>query len=240
MSKLKCIAVDDEPLALKLVSSFVGQTPFLELAAACSSGIEALEIIHRETVDLLFLDIQMADLNGLELARVLSGSGGRQPRVVFTTAYNHFAVEGYRVNAVDYLLKPFNYEEFLRAAEKARRSVQAGESPWPAPGPALFIKAEYQWLRVDYAEILYAEGLKDYIRLHLAEPRKPMLSLTTLKALEDRLPPGRFLRVHRSFIVALDKITAITKTSLRIGDTEIPVGEQYRDAFREITRHWLL
>jgi len=234
--------VDDEPLALKLVSNFVSQTPFLELVTACSSAVEALQIIHREQVDLLFLDIQMADLNGMELARVISQTSGRQPRIIFTTAYNHFAIDGYRVDAIDYLLKPFNYEEFLRAAEKARRVISSQESMTPAaaPEPALFIKVEYQWVRVDYHEILYVEGLKDYVKLHLEEPKKSLMSLTTLKTLEDRLPTSHFLRVHRSFIVALEKITAITKTSLRVGEAEIPVGDQYREAFREITRRWLL
>jgi two-component system response regulator LytT len=242
MTKLRCIAVDDEPLALKLVSNFVSQTPFLELVTACASAVEALQIIHSEQVDLLFLDIQMADLNGMELARVISQTAGRQPRIIFTTAYNHFAIDGYKVDAIDYLLKPFNYEEFLRAAEKARRTIASTESSMPAaaPEPALFIKVEYQWVRVDYHEILYVEGLKDYVKLHLEEPKKSLMSLTTLKTLEDRLPTAHFLRVHRSFIVALDKITAITKTSLRIGEAEIPVGDQYREAFREITRRWLL
>lgn len=242
MTKLRCITVDDEPLALKLVSSFVSQTPFLELVTACPNAVEALHVVHREHIDLIFLDIQMADLNGMELARVLSQNGGRQPKIVFTTAYNHFAIEGYKVDAVDYLLKPFNYEEFLRAAEKARRLLQAQPGAISGNGPeaALFVKVEYQWLRVDYQDIMFVEGLKDYVKLNLCDPKKPLMSLTTLKILEDRLPASQFMRIHRSFIVALDKITAITKTSIRIGEAEIPVGEQYREGFREFTRKWLL
>ncbi len=242
MTKLRCITVDDEPLALKLVSSFVSQTPFLELITACPNAVEALRAVHEQHVDLIFLDIQMADLNGMELARVLGRNGGHQPKIVFTTAYNHFAIEGYKVDAVDYLLKPFNYEEFLRAAEKARRLIhsQPQASPGYAPDAALFIKVEYQWVRVDYEDILFIEGLKDYVKLHLGDSRKALMSLTTLKVLEDRLPVGQFMRIHRSFIVALDKITAITKTSIRVGESEIPVGEQYREGFREFTRRWLL
>jgi two-component system, LytTR family, response regulator LytT len=255
---LTCIAVDDEPLALGLVCAFIEQTPFLQLVGRYSNAIEALRGLHEQSVDLLFLDIQMPDLTGLELARVLDpGSSGRQvPRVIFTTAYNQYALEGYRVDALDYLLKPFNYEEFLRAALKAqsyyqliRRPIQpVSDSPVSTVASALpepekeylFLKVEYQLVRVAYDDILYIEGLKDYIKVHLkSTPTKPLLSLTSLKALEEKLPSQRFMRVHRSFIVALNQITAVTRNSIQIGSTQIPVSDQYKEPFNQFLSKWV-
>ena len=254
---LSCIAVDDEPLALGLVCAFIEQTPFLHLAGRYSNAIEALRGLHEQPVDVLFLDIQMPDLSGLELARVLdSGNSNRTvPRVIFTTAYNQYALEGYRVDALDYLLKPFNYEEFLRAALKAqayygliRRPVELlPDTPGLPVAPALsepekeylFLKVEYQLVRIAYSDILYIEGLKDYIKVHLkSTPTKPVLSLTSLKVLEEKLPPQRFMRIHRSFIVSLDQITAITKNSIQIGTVQIPVSDQYKDPFNLFLAKW--
>ncbi len=255
---LSCIAVDDEPLALGLVCAFIEQTPFLKLAGRYSNAIEALRGLHEQPIDLLFLDIQMPDLTGLELARVLDpGASGRPvPRVIFTTAYNQYALEGYRVDALDYLLKPFNYEEFLRAALKAqsyygliRRPVVAlpetiaPTAPAPLAEPEkeyLFLKVEYQLVRVAFDDILYIEGLKDYIKVHLrSSPNKPLLSLTSLKALEEKLPPQRFMRVHRSFIVALNQITAVTRNSIQIGNIQIPVSDQYKEPFNQFLAKWV-
>lgn len=253
---LTCIAVDDEPLALGLVCAFIEKTPFLRLAGRYSSAVEALHGLQAQPVDLLFLDIQMPDLTGIELARVLERHpGGRPTRIVFTTAFNHFALEGFKVDALDYLLKPFNYEEFLRAATKARTyfdlvqrandpapvALPALPDPTPAPDPDdyLFLKVEYQLVRVAYGDILYIEGLKDYVKVHLAAPAtKPLLSLTSLKTLEDKLPPRRFMRVHRSFIVSLDRITAVTRNTIQIGTTTIPVSDQYKDAFNGFISRW--
>ncbi|MBE7169033.1 MAG: response regulator transcription factor [Williamsia sp.] len=237
---LRCIVIDDEPLARKLVETFVEQTPFLQLTGSCSSAVEAMKLLQGVQADLLFLDINMPNLSGMELARLMQQQASPLPRIIFTTAYNHFAIEGYKVNAVDYLLKPFNYEEFLRAAAKARQLVQADGKPGAPEEDALFIKVEYQWVKVAYKDILYIESLKDYVKLHLKAPGKAVLSLTSLKLLEERLPSARFMRVHRSYIVALDKITSISKTALHIGDMEIPVGEQYRDAFKAIVDKWIL
>lgn len=239
MNTLKCIAVDDEPLALKLVETFINQTPFLQLTGSCSSAIEALKMIDEKQPDLLFLDINMPNLSGMEFARLLQNQTQPLPKIIFTTAYNHFAIEGYKVNAIDYLLKPFNYEEFLRAANKALHLSQSEVKAALPEEESIFIKVEYQWVRVDYKDILYIEGLKDYVKLHLDSSRD-ILSLTSLKTLEERLPDSRFMRIHRSYIVALDKITSISKTSLHIGSTEIPVGEQYREAFKAIVDRWIL
>jgi two-component system response regulator LytT len=244
---LNCIAVDDEPLALSLVCKFIEQTPFFNLVGRYASAVEALKAIHSQKIDLVYLDIQMPDLNGLELARVI-GRGPETPRIIFTTAFGQFGLEGYKVDALDYLLKPFNYEEFLRTATKAHsyyelinRSAPATvviESEY-ADDQYLFLKVEYQLVRITLDNILYIEGLKDYVKVHLKNVDTGVLSLTSLKVLEEKLSPRKFMRVHRSFIVALDKITAMTKNSIHIGKKNIAVGDQYRNAFNQFVGKWM-
>lgn len=244
---INCIAIDDEPLALGLVCAFIEQTPFLKLIGRYSSAVEALVGLQDQKVDLIFLDIQMPNLNGMELARVLDSRGATKPRIIFTTAYNQFAIEGYRVDALDYLLKPFNYEEFLHASNKALTYFElVNRSNNPATAAAehaeeeeyLFLKIEYQLVRVALNEILYIEGLKDYVKIYLQDKEKPLLSLTSLKALEEKLPSKRFMRVHRSFIVSLNKINSITRNALQIGKVNITVGDQYKEAFGVFLRKW--
>ena len=245
---LNCIAVDDEPLALGLVSVFIEKTPFLNLVGKYSSAVEALQGLHNQLVDVIFLDIQMPDLTGIELARVLGQAqqNGVGPRIIFTTAFNNFAIEGYKVDALDYLLKPFNYEEFLRAANKAKAYFELINRPATNPTTVvaepeeefLFLKVEYQLVRVAYNDILYIEGLKDYVKVHLQGNPKPILSLTSLKALEEKLPARRFMRVHRSFIVSLDKISSLTRNSIQIGNVTIPVSDQYKDTFNVFLSKW--
>ncbi|WP_234737180.1 LytR/AlgR family response regulator transcription factor [Tellurirhabdus bombi] len=246
---LTCIAVDDEPLALGLVCVFIEKTPFLELKGRYSSAVEALQGLHQNPVDLIFLDIQMPDLTGIELARVLErAKEGNGPRIIFTTAYDHFALEGYKVDALDYLLKPFNYEEFLRAANKAKNYFDLVKRGTAAPvleaarpvesEDYLFLKVEYQLVRVAFNDILYIEGLKDYVKVHLLSHSKPLLSLTSLKALEEKLPARLFMRVHRSFIVALDKIETVSRNTIQIGAAQIPVSDQYKDAFNQFMSRW--
>lgn len=252
---LRCIAVDDEPLALGLVCAFIEKTPFLQLVGRYSSAVEALQGLISGPVDLIFLDIQMPDLTGLELARVLerSNRGASATRIVFTTAFDQFALDGFRVDALDYLLKPFNYEEFLGAATRARHYFELVQRPEPG-GPVaaipavpteatddfLFLKVEYQLVRIAHNDILYIEGLKDYVKVYRqSESLKPLLSLTSLKALEEKLPASRFMRVHRSFIVALDRISAVTRNSVEIGSVTIPVSDQYRDSFSQFISRWL-
>lgn len=253
---LNCIAVDDEPLALGLVSAFVEQTPFLHLAGRFSNAVEALKAIHSQKIDLVFLDIQMPDLNGIELARVLDNTKANKPRIIFTTAYNQFALEGYKVDALDYLLKPFSYEEFLHAANKALAYAELVEKSVAPSAPSiasvatnapeehieneyLFLKVEYQLVRIALSDILYIEGLKDYVKVWLKSAEKPILSLTSLKSLEEKLPSKRFMRVHRSFIVSLDKINSITRNALQIGEINITVGDQYKDAFSQFLSKWV-
>ena len=243
---LRTIAVDDEPLALGLVASFIQKTPVLELVGKFGSAVAALKYLHEHpgAVDLAFLDIQMQELTGLELARVLGPAG---PRVVFTTAFSQYALEGYRVDALDYLVKPFNYEEFLRATNKARAYFEltaqhAGAPAAPAPSPEedeyLFLKAEYQLVRVALSDVLYVEGLKDYVKVHFKSTPRALLSLMSLKAMEEKLPARRFMRIHRSFIVALDKIEAVRRLTVQIGAVTIPVGDQYKDAFLQFLSRW--
>ncbi|MBD2757058.1 LytR/AlgR family response regulator transcription factor [Spirosoma validum] len=250
---LSCIAVDDEPLALGLVCAFIEKTPFLGLKGRFSSAVEALQFLLQQRVDVIFLDIQMPDLTGLELARVLerSNTGPRPTRIVFTTAFDQFALDGFRVDALDYLLKPFNYEEFLRAASKARNYFELVQRTEPTPVavlPAapveigedyLFLKVEYQLVRIAYSDILYIEGLKDYVKVYRQSDSKPLLSLTSLKTLEEKLPARQFMRVHRSFIVALDRINSVTRNSVQIGPTTIPVSDQYKDVFSEFISRWM-
>lgn len=265
---LTCIAVDDEPLALTLLTTFIAQTPFLRLLGAFPSAVAALRMLHEpgaEAVEVVFLDIQMPDLNGLELARVLAARGPAAPRVVFTTAFNQFALDGFRVDALDYLLKPFDYDEFLAVAHKARTWVEltrrAGPPPasplpasdapvrpiaavgvggteLPAPTDSIFLRVEYQLVRVELTDILYLEGLKDYVKVFRRSEPRPLLSLTSLKALEEKLPSSRFLRIHRSFIVSLDRLTALTRNSVQVGGVTIPVSPQYKDAYQELFDRW--
>ena len=244
---ITCIAVDDEPLALALLCTFIAQTPFLKLLGRYGSGVEALQGLHElaEPVDVVFLDIQMQELTGLEMARGLSQQA-TPPRIIFTTAFPQYALEGYKVDALDYLVKPFNYEEFLRAANKARAYAELTHAGAAAPAEAppapeedyLFLKVEYQLVRVALADILYVEGLKDYVKVHLKSTPRALLSLMSLRAMEEKLPARRFLRIHRSFIVALDKIEAVRRLTVQIGSETIPVGEQYKEAFQQFLSKW--
>jgi len=244
MNVLQCIAVDDEPLALGLVCAFIDKTPFLNLVGRYSSAVEALEAVQNKNIDLIFLDIQMPDLTGIELARIIEKSGNQGPRIIFTTAFNQFALDGFRVDALDYLLKPFNYEEFLRAASKGKAYVDLLQRAANGAAPEqkedyLFLKVEYQLVRIAYDDILYIEGLKDYVKVILKSDSKPILSLTSLKALEEKLPSAKFMRVHRSFIVNLDKIGAVTRNTIQIGTVTIPVSDQYKENFSQFLSKWM-
>jgi len=243
MTILKCIAVDDEPLALKLVETFIEQTPFLELITTCDNAVEAMGVIRETKPDVVFLDINMPNLTGMELARLIQDQSGPLPKIIFTTAYNHYAIEGYRVNAVDYLLKPFSYEEFLRASTKVLQLHEEANNTHfqniAADDEFIFLKVEYQWVRISLKDICYIESLKDYVKVHLEDSQKALLSLISLKALEEKLPSSKFMRVHRSFIVSLDKISAISKNSIFIDKIEITVGEQYKEAFKIVVDKWL-
>lgn len=248
---INCIAVDDEPLALDLTVSYINQTPFLNLVGSFASGIEALTFMRDNPVDLIFLDISMPGLNGMELARIINSGKQERPRkVIFTTAYNQYALEGYQVSALDYLLKPYNYVDFLNAANKAlefyelisKEAVIMIESQVAAPAPQenyVYVKVEYQYVKLALKDILYVESLGDYIRIHLNKIEKPVMSLMTLKSFEEKVPANQFMRIHRSFIIALDKIDAVTKNSVQIGKILINVTDQYKEPFTQYLKKWL-
>lgn len=242
---VSCIAIDDEPLALRLLCNFIEQTPFLKLTGKFDSSVNALKALHDNVPDLIFSDIQMPELNGMELARVIDqGSYFPKPRIIFTTAYNQFALEGYKVDALDYLLKPFNYEEFLRSAQKGlkyallNQQTPFQQSEQEEENDYLFLKVEHQLVRISLNDILYIEGLKDYVKVWLNSAEKPVLSLISLKYLEEKLPVKRFMRIHRSFIVSLDKIHSITRGSVQIRQISITVGDQYKPAFSQFISKW--
>ena len=230
--KLRTIAIDDEPLALRLVNDYIEKTPFLELLGAFDNPLDAIDFLSTQAVDLIFVDIQMPDLTGIEFARSLENA----PKIVFTTAYEKYAVEGFKLNAIDYLLKPFSYEEFLKAAQKARKQSELEAQTLPsieANSQFLFLKSEYKIRRINFNDILYIEGLKDYIKVYTTGEDKPVLSLNSMKSLEQKLPENKFMRVHRSFIVNLDRIDTIERSRIIFGKTYIPVSDQYKDKFQE-------
>lgn len=230
--KMRTIAIDDEPLALRLVSDYVSKTPFLELVGSYDNPLDAIEFLDVQPVDLIFADIQMPDLTGIEFARSL----GNTPKIIFTTAYEKYAIEGYKLNAIDYLLKPFSYEEFLRAAQKARKLNELETNATPSievNNQFLFLKSEYKIRRINFNDILYIEGLKDYIKVYINGEIKPIISLNSLKSLEQKLPETGFMRVHRSFIVNLNRIGTIEHSRIIFGKTYIPVSDLYKEKFQE-------
>jgi len=237
---LRCFAIDDEPLALKQMCSYIEQTPFLELLGNYKNAIAALEKIYVLLPDLLFVDINMPELNGMDLIRSLN----HPCMVIFTTAYDQYALEGFQVDAVDYLLKPISYPAFLKAANKAWKLHNAGSKPSPeipqGNDDSLFVKTEYRVVRIRFNEIKYIEGMREYVRIHLTDD-KPVMTLLSMKALEEKLPSRQFMRIHRSFIVNLEKINIIERNRI-VFDKEvyIPIGEQYKDAFRQfVERNFL-
>lgn len=229
--ELNCLIVDDEPLALDLMESYVKRTPFLSLAGRCGSALEVLPLVKEQKVDVIFLDIQMPELNGLELSRML----GEQTKVIFTTAFEQYALEGFRVDALDYLLKPISYPEFLKAANKALQwcEMSGKQRVGEKEQESIFVKADYKLIRVDLAKVLYIEGLKDYVKIYLEDETQPVVSLMSLKSLEELLPSSSFIRVHRSFIVRLDKVKVIERNRIVFGKEYIPISDSYKDKFQE-------
>ncbi len=247
--KLSCAVIDDEPLAVELMEGYVRKTPFLELCGSYGSAVAAFDALREHPVDLIFCDIQMAGLNGMELARMLPVG----TRVIFTTAFSRYAVEGFRVNAIDYLLKPISYADFLEAAEKALgwfeirdRAGKVGEADGQpataaAPPRAIFVKTEYRLQQIEFDRILYVEGWRDYVKIHVEGESQPILSLISLKAMEEQLPGAEFVRVHRSYIVRLNAIRIIERNRIVFGKEYIPISESYRTAlFERLAQHALM
>jgi len=226
---IRCIAIDDEPLALTQLTGYIEKTSFLELAAACHSALQALDVVAKGDIDLIFVDINMPDLSGMDFVKSLT----QKPVVIFTTAYSEYALEGFRVDALDYLLKPISYPDFLKSANKALRQYEIMTGKGPATGSqTIFIKSDYKMVQVDLNAITYIESQNEYIRVFV-ENEKPVMTLLSMKAIEERLPTDKFMRIHRSYIVNLQKITLVSKGSVVIGKTHIPVGNQYKDSFNQ-------
>ena len=244
---IRCLAIDDEPLALKQLVAYIGKVPFLELAAQCQSAMEARAFLENDTVDAIFCDINMPDLNGMDFIKSLAVP----PLVVFTTAYSEYAVEGFRVNAVDYLLKPFGLQDFQRAANRLLDRVEGGrlkvEGEYSAadkspstlhPQPStenddvVFLKTDYRIVKVSIPSIRYVEGMSEYLKVWIEGEPKPIITLLSLKKMEERLP-DYFMRIHRSYIINLTKIQEVNKNRVIMdADTYLPIGDLYRDAFQ--------
>jgi len=228
--RIKVLAVDDEPLALQQLAIYIGKIPFLQLVAECQSALEAREVLQQEVVDAIFCDINMPDLNGMDFVRQLTV----RPLIVFTTAYSEYAVEGYKVDAVDYLLKPFGLADFQRAALKLKERVEAHPAMHtPDSDDTIFVKTDYRVVRLSINDIRYVEGMSEYLRIHLVSQPKPIVTLLSMKKMEEFLP-ATFMRIHRSFIVNLERIQEVNKNRVLLDDeTSLPIGDNYKEAFNE-------
>lgn len=242
---MRCAIVDDEPLALALMESYVNKTPTLELCGKYASAVEAMGGLQREPVDIVFLDIQMPDLNGLDFSKTIDTS---RTRIIFTTAFDQYALEGYKVNALDYLLKPISYTDFVASVNRAQKwydlmqskqKVQAAEAAptqtvnqehaAKSDGNCIFVKSDYKLIRIDFDDILYIEGLKDYVKIYLSSSTKPVLSLSSMRSIEGALPDSAFYRVHRSYIVNMNKVRVFERGQIVFGEKYIPISDSYKD-----------
>jgi len=229
--KIKCLAIDDEPLALKQIGAYIEKTPFLESVGLCQSAFEALTYLANNEVELMFVDINMPDLNGMDFVKSLI----QKPQIIFTTAYTEYAMEGFQVDALDYILKPISYAGFLKAANKAKAWTEMNhkqsETVQTTPD-CIFVKSEYKLIRVLLSEIEYIESSNEYIQIHLIQD-EPITTLIRLKVIEEQLPKEKFMRVHRSFIVNLDKVKVIERNRIVFDhNIYIPIGDQYKDSFQ--------
>lgn len=231
--KIKCLAIDDEPLALQQISAYIDRTPFLEKVALCNSAFEALKYTDKQTVDLMFVDINMPDLNGLDFVKTLKN----KPFVIFTTAYSEHAIDGFRVDAVDYILKPIAYNDFLAGVNKVkdRMVLQKPDDEKNAVSTnkeSLFVKSEYKLIRIDFHEIKYIESANEYIKIYL-DNGQVVTTLVRLKSIEAELPCAKFMRVHRSFIVNLNKVKIVERNRIVFDKVYVPIGDQYKDDFQQ-------
>jgi DNA-binding LytR/AlgR family response regulator len=227
------LIVEDEPLARNLITEYVSKVPYLHLVKACSGAIEAMEVLRNNSVDLMFLDVQMPELTGISFLKSLQ----KKPLVILTTAYSEYALEGYELDITDYLLKPITFERFLKAVDKVNQRLSSGtpavtpEKPAEAPPDFIFVKDGTKLVKIRWDDILYVEGLKDYVTIHTRTQK--VISLQRLKLLEEQLPADKFIRVHNSFIIALDAIDSVHKDKIQIGQALIPIGDTYKKSFRE-------
>ena len=235
---LKCAIIDDEPLAVDLLASYAKNTPTLELVGTYNNAITAIKKLREEPVDILFLDIQMPELSGLEFAMILP----KKTKVIFTTAYQQYAIDSYKVNSLDYLIKPITYEAFLKSVDKALNYFEAvRKNATLVEEKAIYVKSDYKLLRIPLNEILYIEGLKDYVAIHTESKEEPIPSLINMKRIMDYLPTPAFMRVHRSYIINMRKIHSIDRNRIVIGDNFIPISESYKDeVYAYLNKHTVL
>ncbi len=235
---IKVLAIDDEPLALQQLASYIQKVPFLQLVGQCQSALEAKDILNREPVDAVFCDINMPDLNGMDFVKSLAAP----PLIVFTTAYSEYAVEGFKVNAVDYLLKPFGLDDFRRAANRLKERLETSPVAVPVAempqsnaeeDDTIFIKTDYKVVKIAISDIRYIEGMSEYLKIHLEGQPKPIVTLLSMKKMEEYLPPS-FMRIHRSYIVNLKRIQEVNKNRVIMdADTYLPIGDNYKEAFND-------
>ena len=231
---IRCMAIDDEPLALQQITAYIGKVSFLELVAQCQSALEAHQFLQNDTVDVIFCDINMPDLNGMDFIKTLTAP----PLVVFTTAYAEYAVEGFKVNAVDYLLKPFGLQDFMRAANRLKDRLE-NTSPVPKSSPltsndddTIFLKTDYRIVKVSISDIRYIEAMSEYLKVYIESEPKPIITLLSMKKMEERLP-NYFMRIHRSYIINLMKIQEVNKNRVIMdADTYLPIGDMYKNTFQ--------
>ncbi len=228
MRKLRCLIVDDEPLAAKLLEAYVGKIERLELVGTYTSAADAMIVLDNEDIDIAFLDIQMPQISGMEIARSLAD---KHTAVIFVTAYREYAFEGFQVRAYDYLLKPVSFEEFNGAVGRVIERIDASEPD--KSGGHLNVRSDYRLVRIDFADILYVEGLKDYVKIYVEAREKPVITLMSLKSIEQSLPESDFMRIHRSFIIAIKKVESFDRSTVQINGASIPVGDTYRTRFSE-------
>jgi len=232
---IRCLAIDDEELALELLEDNIRKVPYLELVASCNNPLEAIRIMQEQTVDLIFLDIQMPGLTGLQFIK----STTQSPMFILVTAYERYALESYDLSVVDYLVKPVELERFIKACNKAHELFKLkNKTDLPAEPSQdyFFVNVDYSLLKILYADIIWIEGLKDYVKIHLKSTDKPVIARLSMKSLEEELPPALFLRVHKSYIVSKSFVTTIRKNSVFIQGKELPVGDNYKEAIEMFTR----
>lgn len=233
---MKCVIIDDEPLAIDVVESYVQQVGGIEIVAKCTNPLEAIILLNKHQVDLVFLDIEMPNLTGIDLVKAIDN----MPQFIFTTAYPEYALDGFNLNATDYLVKPIPFHRFLKAISRAKEKYELENKVIPSPqitetaAPVavdnfIFVKSEYENIKINIDTIVYLQGLKDYIKIYTSDTQKPILTLSSFKDILDKLPTSKFIRVHKSYVVSIEHIKAIQKSKILVADMRIPVGETYKD-----------